>query len=42
MKIFLFGCFEFFFQQLPFVEVGVFAVESDEFVVGAPFDDAAR
>ena len=32
---------EFFFEELAFVEVGVFAVESDEFVVGAAFDDAA-
>ena len=32
---------EFFFEKLAFVEVGVFAVESEEFVVGAAFDDAA-
>ena len=32
---------EFFLKQLAFVEVGVFAVEGEELVVGAAFDDAA-
>src|SRR5687767_1626198 len=35
------GSFEFFFEQLPLVQIGVFAVEGDQFIVGAALDDAA-
>ena len=37
----LFGSFQFLFQQLAFVEVGVFTVLEQEFIVSAAFDDAA-
>ncbi len=37
----LFCRIEFFFEELAFVEVGVVAVEAEEFLVRAAFDDAA-
>src|SRR5437868_15538469 len=35
------GRFEFLFEKLAFVQVGVFAVEGDKLVVGAALDDPA-